>query len=163
MRMPTRRAAIAHSRTTWLADVRVDFAMDAFAKSLGLTWSELGAIAAAAIAAAGLLAALLWYLRRSSSGEDESADHTAQLERRQLLLSCGDVKVLADLAIQRHMSDTAFFQRFQEQPCFGVLLPHFSDEFREHLAQKPKPDRRANLATACRAECERLERLWQAR
>ena len=48
MRMPTRRAAIAHSRATWLADARVDFAMDAFAKSLGLTWSELGAFAAAA-------------------------------------------------------------------------------------------------------------------
>ncbi len=137
--------------------------MDAFAKWLGLTWSELGAIAAAAIAAAGLLAALSWYLRQLSSGEDENDDRTAQLERQQLLLSCGDVKALAGLAIQRHMSDTAFLQRFQEQPCFGVLLPHFSDEFREHLAQKHKPDRHANLATACRAECERLERLWQVR
>ena len=118
---------------------------------------------AAAIAAAGLLAVLSWYLRQASDGEDENLDHTAQPERRQLLLSCGDVKALADLAIQRHMSDAAFLQRFQEQPCFGVLLPHFSDEFREQLVQKPKPDRRANLATACRAECERLERLWQAR
>jgi hypothetical protein len=137
--------------------------MDAFAKWLGLTWSELGAIAAAAIAAAGLLAALRWYLRRPSNGEDESVEHAAQLERRQSLLSCSDVKALADLAIQRHMSDAIFLQRFQEQPCFGVLLPHFSDEFREYLAQKLKPDRRSNLAIACRAECERLERLWQAR
>jgi len=135
--------------------------MDAFAKLLGVTWSQLGAIAVAAIAAAVLLAALRWYLRRSSSDADENVDQTAHLERRQLLLSCGDTKALADLAIQRHMSDTVFLQRFQEQPCFGLLLPHFSDEFREHLAQKPKPDRRANLATACRAECERLERLWQ--
>ena len=125
------------------------------------SWAGLAAGWVVAIAAAGILAFLILYLRRSQGREDDIIERGIREERRQRLLYCGDVKALADLAIQRHMSDAAFLQHCQNQPCYKALLPHFSDAFRERLAQKFRPDGHADLATACRLECERLEQLWQ--
>ena len=137
--------------------------MDEIAKSLlRLSGADLAAGAVAAIILLGPLVVLPLYRRWRRSGDDQSID-LARLEgQRRLLLYCGDVKALTDLAIQRHMSDVAFLQRFQAQPCYEILTPHFSAAFREQLAQPRKHDGRADLAAACRAECERLEQLWQA-
>ena len=117
---------------------------------------------AAAIAAAVLVISVVLHVRQLRNREENSSDGEASRERRQLLLSCGDVKALTDLAVQRHMSDVVFLQRLREQPCYSVLSPHFSEGFRARLTQKLRNDGHADLAAACREECERLEQLWRA-
>ena len=136
--------------------------MDVIVKALmQLSWADLVVGAAAFAAAAGSLAFLVLYTRARRALDDDSIERSIMEEKRQLLLYCGDAKALADLAIQRHMSDTAFLQHFQQQHCYKILAPHFSDAFRERLARKRKNDGHADLATASRAEFERLEQLWQ--
>ena len=136
--------------------------MEAVAKwLLQISWTDLAVGAAAGLAAAGLLAIVAVTLRWRTAGGDD-IDRRVPDERRRLLLFCGDVKALTDLAIQRHMSDAVFYRRFQEQPSYEILSPHFSERFREHLARIRRPDGHSDLAVACREECERLERQWMA-
>jgi hypothetical protein len=136
--------------------------MDVIAKALmHLSWADLAFGAAIIAIAAGLSVLLVVHARNRESDNDDSIERNVMEERRQLLLYCGDAKALADLAVQRHMSDTAFLQHFQQQPGYKILSAHFGDAFRDRLAQKRRHDGRADLATACRAECERLEQLWQ--
>jgi len=136
--------------------------MDVIAKALlQLSWADLAVGAAVIAAVGGSLAFLVLYARGLRKLDDDAIERSIMEEKRQMLLYCCDAKALADLAIQRHMSDTAFLQHFQQQPCYKLLAPHFSDAFRERLAQKRKNDGHANLATASRAEFERLEQLWQ--
>jgi hypothetical protein len=136
--------------------------MDEIAKSLlRLTWADLAAGGVAAIILIGPLALLPLYRRWRARGEAEPVDPAPTEERQRLLLSCGDVRALTDLAIQRHMSDTVFLQRFQAQPSYPILEPHFSAAFRERLTHPSKHKGRADLAAACQAECERIEQLWQ--
>lgn len=129
---------------------------------LRLSGADLAYGTAAAIAGAVVLVSLTLHFRQRWTRYEDNSDSDAVREKRQLLLYCGDVKALTDLAVQRHLSDVAFLQRFREQPCYGKLLPHFSDEFRERMNRKPAHDGHAELAAACREECERLEQLWQA-
>ena len=128
---------------------------------LGLSGADLAYGMAAAIAAAVLVIALTLHLRQQRNCDDDRVDSAERKEREQLLLYCGDVKALTDLAIQRHFSDVAFLHRFQAQSCYEILVPHFSGALQERLAQPGRHDGRADLASACREECERLERLWQ--
>ena len=129
---------------------------------LQISWSDLAVGTVSGLAAAGLLTALALYLSRHADGDGAGAARATLEERQRLLLSCGDIKALTDLAIQRHMSDTAFLQRFQAQPCYQILSPHFGEKFREHLAEPHRHDGRSDLAVACREECERLERQWRS-
>jgi len=95
---------------------------------------------------------------RCAKGADNSITREQLEKQQQIKLLCGDAKALADLAIQRHLSDAVFFQRLQTQPCYAVLSPYLSDEFRRLLAQDPMAeDGRAALANACLQEIERLE------
>ena len=128
---------------------------------LQTSWADLAIGTAAGFGAAMMLTMLTIYLRGNPSGLAGNAEHDGIDEQKQLLLFCSDVKALTDLAIQRHMSDAAFLHRFRAQPCYEILAPHFSDDFRERLARPRGHDGHADLATACRAECERLEQLWQ--
>jgi hypothetical protein len=127
-----------------------------------VSWMDLAVGVMAGLAAAGLLTVLVMSLGRSNRDGDGRSDDVPQ-EQQRLLLFCGDARALADLAVQRHMSDLAFFQRFQSQPCYQALSPHFSEQFREHLAQPGRQSGRSDLASACRQECERLEREWRIR
>jgi hypothetical protein len=127
---------------------------------LQISWIDLAVGTLSGLAAAGLLTALALWLSKRAGGDGEGTARTALEERRRLLLFCGDVKALTDLAIQRHMSDNAFLQRFQTQPCFEILSPHFGEKFREHLAEPHRHHGHSDLAVACREECERLERKW---
>lgn len=129
---------------------------------LRLSGADLGYGAAATIAGAVVLVSLTLHFRQRLPRDEDSSDSDAVRQRRQLLLYCGDVKALTDLAVQRHMSDAAFLQRFREQPCYDKLVPHFSDEFRERMNRKLRQDGHADLAAACREECDRLEQQWQA-
>lgn len=136
--------------------------MDVIGKALlQLTWADLVVGAAVIAAIGGSVAFLVLYARGLRSLDDDGIERSIMEERRQLLLYCGDAKALADLAIQRHMSDAAFLQHFQQQPCYKILAPHFCDAFRERLAQRRRNDGHAELATASRVEFERLEQLWQ--
>ena len=125
-----------------------------------VSWTDLAVGVMAGLAAAGLLAVLIMSFGRSNRDKDSTSQDQPRDQQR-LLLFCGDARALADLAVQRHMSDIAFFQRFQSQPCYQVLSPHFSEEFREHLAQPSRQSGRSGLASACRQECERLEQQWR--
>lgn len=129
---------------------------------LQVSWIDLAVGTVSGLAAAGLLTAMALYLSRRADSDGEGTPGAAVEERRRLLLFCDDVKALADLAIQRHMSDTAFLQRFQAQPCYQFLSPHFAEKFREHLAEPHRHHGRSDLAVACREECERLERQWRS-
>ena len=142
---------------------RIDSAMEAIPNLLlRLSGADYAYGTAAAIAAAVLVISVTLHLRQQRKREVNDLDLDAFREKRQLLLYCGDVKALTDLAIQRHMSDVTFLQRLREQPCYDTLLTHFSSAFHERLDQKLKHDGHGDLAAACRKECERLEQLWQA-
>ena len=137
--------------------------MDEVAKwLLQVSWIDLAVGTISGLAAVGVLTALALYLSRRADGDGDGGARETLEERRRLLLFCDDVKALTDLAIQRHMSDTAFLLRFQAQPSYEILSPHFGEKFREHLAEPHRRDGRSNLAMACREECERLERQWQS-
>ena len=127
-----------------------------------ISWIDLAGGTALGLAAASLLTVLALRLSRRADGDDGGAARATLEERRRLLLFCGDIKALTDLAVQRHMSDTAFLQRFQAQPCYEILTSHFSEKFREHLAEPQRRDGRSDLAVACREECERLEQQWRS-
>jgi hypothetical protein len=127
---------------------------------LQISWSDLAIGIAAGLAATGLLTFLALRLRRRDDGDGRPQDQTD--EKRRLLLFCGDAKALADLAIQRHMSDLAFVQRFQAQPCYEFLSPHFSETFRQAMAHPGQHRGRSDLADACRRECEQLQQQWTA-
>ena len=129
---------------------------------LRLSGADVAYGSAAAIAGAVVLVSLTLHFRQRWNRHDDSSESDAARERRQLLLYCGDVKALTDLAVQRHMSDVAFLDRLREQPCYDRLSPHFSNEFRERLNSKLRQDGHADLAAACREECDRLEQQWQA-
>jgi len=128
---------------------------------LQVSWADLLIGTMAGFVAAVLLTMLSLHLRHIRSAAPEKGEHWALDERQQNLLYCGDIKALTDLAIQRHLTDFAFVQRFRAQPCYEILSPHFSKDFRERLARSRKFDGGKDLAAACREECERLERLWQ--
>jgi len=127
-----------------------------------ISWTDLTVGTFAGFVAALLLTMLTLHLRRYRSGRSDQPERGGRDDRHQLLLYCGDIKALTDLAVQRHMSNATFLQRFQAQPCYNILSPYFSEDFRERLLQPRRKDGRMDLASACRAECERLERLWQA-
>jgi len=135
--------------------------MGEFAKWLPrVSWTDLTIGIAVGLAILGALTTLAYYLLPHERGNDDGPRREGEEERRRLL--CGDAKVLADLAIQRHMSDVAFLERFQAQPCYDALYSHFSDTFRERLTQPGKHHGHSDLAAACREECERLEQQWRA-
>jgi len=135
--------------------------MGEFAKWLPqVSWTDLAAGIAVGLAVLGLLTVLAFSLRPRGHDDGDSKRHDPEQEQRRLL--CGDAKVLADLAIQRHMSDTAFLERFRKQPCYEALYSHFSENFRARLTQPGGHYGRSDLAVACREECERLERQWRA-
>jgi hypothetical protein len=126
-----------------------------------ISWADLlvgVAVGLAILAALILLAYFL--LPRRRENDDSIARARKEEEQRRLL--CEDARVLADLAIQRHMSDVAFLERFRMQPCYDALFSHFSETFRERLAHARGHDGHSDLAVACREECERLERQWRA-
>lgn len=126
-----------------------------------ISWTDLAIGIAVGLAVLGALVILAFFLLP----RDRTDDNSARLEREeeeQRRLLCEDAKVLADLAIQRHMSDVAFLERFRTQPCYDALFSHFSEKFRERLAHPARHYGRSDLAAACREECERLERQWRA-
>jgi hypothetical protein len=126
------------------------------------SWADLAIGIALGLAVLSVLTVLAFSLLPRERAKDDgvASEHQEKEERRRLL--CEDAKVLADLAIQRHMSDAAFLERFRTQPCYDALFSHFSEKFREHLTQPGGQHGRSELAAACRAECERLERQWRA-
>jgi hypothetical protein len=126
-----------------------------------VSWSDLAVGIAVGLAILGALILLAFFLRPHDRDDDNSARLAREIQE-QLWLLCEDAKVLADLAIQRHMSDVAFLERFRAQPCYDALLSHFSEQFRDRLAQPGAHYGRSDLAIACREECERLERQWRA-
>jgi len=135
--------------------------MGEFAKWLPqISWTDLAVGVAVGSAILGAMIMLVYFLRPRDHDDDNSALHERERDQRRLL--CEDAKVLADLAIQRHMSDVAFLERFRAQPCYGALFDHFSENFRERLAQPSRQQGRSDLAVACRKECERLEQQWRA-
>ncbi len=109
-----------------------------------------------------ILAAILTYLAyrlRKLNDIDDSVLRATIHERQRLLLLCGDAKVLADLAIQRHMNDAAFLRRLHEQACYDTLYPHFSETFRQQIAKEPDNLQRGpTAAIACKEEIEQLEK-----
>jgi len=126
-----------------------------------VSWTDLAIGIAAGLAILGALVLLAYFLLpRQRNDETGSSREREEKERRHLL--CEDAKVLADLAIQRHMSDVAFLERLRAQPCYDALYSHFSDGFRERLTQPNKHPGRSDMAAACREECERLEQQWRA-
>ena len=98
------------------ASVRIDSAMGEFAKWLPqVSWTDLAVGIAAGLAILGALVLLAYFLLpRRREDETGSSREREEKERRRLL--CEDAKVLADLAIQRHMSDVAFLARLRAQP-----------------------------------------------
>lgn len=135
--------------------------MDEIAKWLPqISWTDLAVGMAFVSAILGALILLAFFLRPRGP-DDDDAVRRRHLEDEQRRLFCEDAKVLADLAIQRHMSDVAFLERFRAQPCYGALLSFFSEKFRERLAQPGEHHGHSDLAVACREECERLERQWR--
>lgn len=161
--MPGPHRESLNPRESSPAGAKIDSVMEAVAKwLLQISWIDLAVGTAAGLAAAGLLAIMAFYLRwRAATGGGIERD--VPDERQRLLLFCGDVKALTDLAIQRHMSDAVFYRRFQEQPSYEILFPHFSERFREHLVRPRRPDGHSDLAAACREECDRLEQQWMTR
>jgi hypothetical protein len=120
-------------------------------------WAGLAISTAAGFTIAAIMTYLAHRLRKLNNIND-SALRAAMHERQRLLLSCGDAKALADLAIQRHMDDTVFLRRLRAQPCYETLYPHFSEPLRRQIAHElDDPDRRKILAAACREDIERLE------
>ena len=135
--------------------------MGEIAKWLPLvSWTDLGVGIAVGLAILGMLTLLTYCLLRRERGDEGGSRREPEEERWRLL--CEDARVLADLAIQRHMSDIAFLERFRAQPCYDALYSHFSETFRERLMQPGKLHGRSDLAAACREECDRLERQWRA-
>ncbi|HWU54734.1 MAG TPA: hypothetical protein VN175_04470 [Rhizomicrobium sp.] len=125
-----------------------------------ISWTDLALGIAVGLGLVGMLTLLAFCLLPRNRGHDDAGQHAREEEERRRLL-CEDAKVLADLAIQRHMSDVAFLERFQAQPCYDALFAHFSEKFRERLTQPGRHLGRSDLAAACREECERLERQWR--
>jgi hypothetical protein len=135
--------------------------MDQIAKWLPqISWTDLAVGLAVGAAVLGALVLLAIFLR--PRGRDDDAGRRSGEQDEQRRLFCEDAKVLADLAIQRHMSDVAFLERFRAQPCYGALFSHFSEQFRERLAQPGEHHGHSDLAVACREECERLKQQWRA-
>jgi hypothetical protein len=134
--------------------------MDQIATALPrIPWTDLAVGLAVGAAVLGALTLLVFFLRPQSRDDDGGWRGREQDEQRRLF--CEDAKVLADLAIQRHMSDVVFLERFRAQPCYDVLFSSFSEKFRERLAQPGAHHGHSDLAVACREECERLERQWR--
>jgi hypothetical protein len=95
---------------------------------------------------------------RRAKGAGNPAIHEQLNKRQEIRLLCGDARALADLAIQRHLSDAAFLRRLQAQPSYTVLSPYLSDRFRQLLTQEAlSEDGRGLLAAACLEEIEKLE------
>jgi hypothetical protein len=126
-----------------------------------ISWADLMAGIAVGLTVVGALILLAFFLLPRDRDDDAGARlEREEAEQRRLL--CEDAKILADLAIQRHMSDAAFLERFRTQPCYDALFSHFSEKFRQRLAQPGGHHRHSDLAIACREECERLEQQWRA-
>jgi hypothetical protein len=136
--------------------------MGEFAKWLPqISWTDLVVGIAIGVALLGGLIMLAFFLRpRDRQDDDDGVQRGREEEQRRLL--CEDARILADLAIQRHMSDVAFLERFRTQPCYAALFSHFSEQFRERLTQPVNRHGHSDLAIACREECERLEQQWRA-
>ena len=125
-------------------------------------WAGLAYGAAAGFVVAALLT-LLMHRSRDSGDEDEGNNAHLTQERQRLLLLCGDAKALADLAIQRYMTNPEFLRRLQTQPCYDALIPHLSEEFLSQTALQTNDARGSTLATLFRREIERLEREWSGK
>jgi hypothetical protein len=120
-------------------------------------WVELALGCAVGVALAVPLLNLQ-HLARQKNKEREEDLQAARERRQRFLLFCADAKVIADLAMQRCMSDLQFLQSFRAQPCFEALYPFFSEEFRALLAQQPgNLANKAFLPATCHAEISRLE------
>jgi hypothetical protein len=66
---------------------------------------------------------------------------------------------LANLAIQRHMSDAEFLAHLRQLPDYQELMAHFSDALKTQMAaDKAATGARPVLASACLKDIERLER-----
>ena len=121
-------------------------------------WGALAIGAAAGFAIAAVLTYLAFRLRKPKLG-DEGALRAGLQERQRLLLLCGDAKALADLAIQRHIADTAFLEHLRAQPCYAALSPYFSEAFHRQIAERSGVQSRSPLmALACRREIDLLEK-----
>ena len=121
-------------------------------------WAALAIGAVAGFAIAALLTHLALRLRKARRS-DESALGAALQERQRLLLYCGDAKALADLAIQRHVTDIAFLQHLRMQPCYEALSLYFSESFQREIAEcHGVHSRDPLLALACRREIDQLEK-----
>jgi hypothetical protein len=126
-----------------------------------ISWTDLVVGIAVGLAILGALMLLAFFLRPHER-DDEAGARLERKDAEQRRLLCEDAKVLADLAIQRHMGDVAFLERFRTQACYHALFSYFSEDFRDRLAQPGGHLGRSDLAVACREECERLERQWRA-
>ena len=112
---------------------------------------------AAGFAAAAALAILVHRFRRpATTPNDVSQEELGK--RRRMFLFCSDGKVLADLAIQRHMSDEQFIRHLRAQPCYEALSPYFSEAFTQRLMRATENgEGKSRLAQACRDEIEQLQ------
>jgi hypothetical protein len=119
-------------------------------------WIELALGGAAGFA--GALLFTYWQNRGWKHGKSDDEELRAAYERRQFLLYCADAKVIADLAVQRHMTDANFLQHLRINPCFIALSPFFSEEFRVRLTQEPSNEAiKSFLPAAFQQEVTRLE------
>src|SRR5258705_5664356 len=120
-------------------------------------WTGLIMGTAAGVAAAGGLAILVQRFRRNATAPQGLSQHELEARRR-LFLFCSDAKVLADLAIQRHMSDEHFIRHLRAQPCYEALSPYLSEGFAQQLLRAAENgEGKSKLAHACRDEIERLQ------
>jgi len=112
---------------------------------------------AAGFVAAAALAIIMQRFRRNATTPQGLSQHELG-ERRRLFLFCSDAKVLADLAIQRHMSDEHFLRQLRAQPCYEALSPYLSEAFTQKLSRAAENgEGKSKLAHACRDEIERLQ------
>jgi hypothetical protein len=108
---------------------------------------------------AGALLFRCWQNRGREYGQRNDQKLRAANERRQFLLYCADAKVIADLAVQRHMTDASFLRHLRTNPCFEALSPFFSKEFRDLLTQEPSKEAiKSFLPATFQQEVTRLER-----
>ena len=123
---------------------------------------HLGAVFAASAAICLALAGLLvvWVFRTTSPPHrHDTASRDLAEKLRRLKLQSGDVKALANLAIQRHMDNKTFLHHLNGQRSCRELLQYFNMDLQQKLAHEPADQSsKSMLAAACLNEIERLER-----
>jgi len=119
---------------------------------IGLIFGSVAGFAAVALAA---IFVRRFFIRVT---QPEAVTRVELEERRRMLLFCSDAKALADLAVQRHMSNTLFLRHLRSQPCYEALLPYFGESFtNDLLLATENGEEKSKLAQACRDEIERLQ------